>query len=92
MGHPTSRPDILGIVGAVSEDGGFTNAVYFTSNDAASEGERKDIPPEVLNRGDEMMSLASESWSFWTSRHHGWTHPSSPDPPTSVRPQGFDLS
>jgi hypothetical protein len=53
----TSRPDILGIVVAASAEGQFANAVYFTSYDAASEGEREDIPPDVLNRGDEMMSL-----------------------------------
>jgi hypothetical protein len=53
----TSRPDILGIAGAVSEGGQFTNAVYFTSYEAASEGEGKDIPREVHARGDEMMSL-----------------------------------
>ena len=53
----TSRPDILGIVAAVSEDGQFTNAVCFTSYDAAHEGESQHIPADVLNRGDEMMSL-----------------------------------
>ena len=54
----TSRPDILGIVGAVSDDGQFTNAVYFTSYEASIElDEGNDIPPDVRVRGVEMMSL-----------------------------------
>lgn len=53
-----SSPDILAIVGAISTDGGFTNAVYFTSYEASRQlDEGKDIPPDVQARGNEMMSL-----------------------------------
>jgi hypothetical protein len=57
-------PAILGIVGAVSQDGQFTNAVYFTSYGAAREGVGRDIPQAVLSRGDEMMSLTVGELEF----------------------------
>ncbi|HEX2315379.1 MAG TPA: hypothetical protein VHJ17_16670 [Thermomonospora sp.] len=50
------RPDILGGVFCVHPDGGCTTAVYFTSEEAAREGERTEMPPEVKARWDEEMS------------------------------------
>ncbi len=60
----TSRPEILGIVGAVTADGQFINAVYFTTYDAARKGQGQDIPPDVLNRSAEMMSLTVGTLEF----------------------------
>jgi hypothetical protein len=60
----SSRPEILGIVAAVSEDGQFTNAVCFTSYDAAQDGESRKIPPDILQRGDQMMSLTVGELEF----------------------------
>ncbi len=44
---PDYRPDVIGGVVAMHSDGGYTNAVYFTSEQAAREGEGKK-PPEAL--------------------------------------------
>jgi len=41
------RPDVLGGTIALHGDGGFTQVVYFTSEEAARAGERKERPPEV---------------------------------------------
>jgi hypothetical protein len=54
----TAHEDILGIVGVVSDDGGFTNAVYFTSYEASCRlDEDNDMPSDVQARGEEMMTL-----------------------------------
>jgi hypothetical protein len=54
----TSRPEILGIMGVVSAGGQFTNAVYFTSYEAAHGlDDSEAIPADVRARGAEMMSL-----------------------------------
>jgi hypothetical protein len=41
------RPDVIGGVIALHGDGGFTNAVYFTSEEEAREGEGKQPPAEL---------------------------------------------
>jgi hypothetical protein len=41
------RPDVLGGLLCLHGDGGFTEAVYFTSEAEARAGERKQPPPEV---------------------------------------------
>jgi hypothetical protein len=51
------RPDVIGGVVAVHGDDGFTQAVYFTSQEAAREGERKTAPPEVQKLMEEEMAL-----------------------------------
>jgi hypothetical protein len=53
------RPDVIGGLVAMHGDssGGFTQAVYFTSEQAAREGERKEPPPEVAAAMQEQMSL-----------------------------------
>lgn len=56
----TSRPDILGIVGADFGAGQFTYAAYFTSHDTAREvDDGKNMPLEVKARMDEMTSLVT---------------------------------
>lgn len=51
------RPEILGSV-AVGHDGGaYTMAMYFTSEAAAREGERKQPPPELVAQMEEMGKL-----------------------------------
>ena len=54
---PRFRPDILGSVTAEHEDGGFTTAIYFTSEQEAREGERKEPPPEIAAQMEEMNAL-----------------------------------
>ena len=52
------RPDIIGSV-AVGHDGGaYTMVLYFTSEAAAREGERKEVPPELLANMEEMNKLS----------------------------------
>ena len=52
-----ARPEILGSVSVGHEDGKFTSVLYFTSEEEARAGERKELPPEVRETLDEMRSL-----------------------------------
>jgi hypothetical protein len=52
------RPDIIGSVGVEHNGGAYTRAFYFTSEDAAREGERKEPPPELKAQMEEMDSLS----------------------------------
>ena len=51
------RPDILGTVNIGHDNGDWTMAIYFTSEEAAREGERKEPPPEMQQMMKEMESL-----------------------------------
>jgi hypothetical protein len=52
------RPDVIGSVTALYDDGDYTMAIYFTSEAEAREGEKKEPPPELKAQMDEMTSLA----------------------------------
>jgi hypothetical protein len=52
------RPDIIGSVGVGHEGGAYTMALYFTSEAAAREGERKEPPPELKAQMAEMDALS----------------------------------
>jgi hypothetical protein len=52
------RPEIIGSVAVGHEGGAYTMAVYFTSEAAAREGERKELPPELQAQMDEMAALS----------------------------------
>lgn len=52
------RPDIIGSVAAGYEGGAYTMEVYFTSEAAAHEGERKELPPELKTQMEEMDALS----------------------------------
>jgi hypothetical protein len=52
------RPDILGSVAVQHEEGAYTMALYFTSEAAAREGERKEPPPELKAQMEEMDALS----------------------------------
>jgi hypothetical protein len=52
------RPDIIGSVAVGHEGGAYTTAIYFTSEAAAREGERKEPPPELKAQMDEMAALS----------------------------------
>jgi hypothetical protein len=49
------RPDILGMVIAWHGDGGFTQAVYFTSEDAARAGEQAMVDSELMEKFSKLM-------------------------------------
>jgi hypothetical protein len=48
------RPDILGTVSVGHDGGAWTMAIYFTSEQAAREGEQKQPPPQMqeMMKGD----------------------------------------
>ncbi len=52
------RPEVLGSVAVGHEGGGYTMALYFTSEDAAREGERKEPPPALRAQMAEMDRLS----------------------------------
>jgi hypothetical protein len=52
------RPDIIGSVGVGHEGGAYTMALYFTSEEAAREGERKEPPPHLKATMEEMDKLS----------------------------------
>jgi hypothetical protein len=52
------RPDILASVNVGHEGGAWTMALYFTSEEAAREGERKEPPPEVEPVMKELEALS----------------------------------
>jgi hypothetical protein len=52
------RPDIIGSVAVAHEGGAYTMALYFTSEEEAREGERKEPPPELKAQMEEMDALS----------------------------------
>ena len=51
------RPDVLGSVGVGHDGGAYTAVLYFTSEEEAREGERKEMPPEMQAQMAEMGQL-----------------------------------
>ena len=51
------RPDVIGSIAADQSSGEYTVALYFTSEQAAREGEKKEPPPELKAQMDEMEKL-----------------------------------
>jgi hypothetical protein len=51
------RPDLIGTVTAIHEGGEMTTAAYFTSEQEAREGEKKEVPPELMEGMDEINNL-----------------------------------
>jgi hypothetical protein len=52
------RPDILGTVTVGHGNGAWTMAIYFTSEEAAREGERKEPPPAMQQTMTDMQALS----------------------------------
>lgn len=52
------RPEVLGSVAVGHEGGGYTMVLYFTSEEAAREGERKEPPPALRAQMAEMDQLS----------------------------------
>ena len=51
------RPDVIGSVAVGHEGGAYTMAMYFTSEEAAREGERREPPPQLKAQMEEMNQL-----------------------------------
>ena len=54
------RPDILGGIVGIDDDGTFTQAFYFTSEAEARVGEKQEIPDEMRESIEESMSRTSD--------------------------------
>ncbi len=52
------RPDIIGSLAVEHDDGAYTMALYFTSEEEAREGERKEVPPALKAQMEEMDALS----------------------------------
>ena len=64
----TLRPDILGTVSIGHDGDAWTTAIYFTSEEAAREGERKEPPPELAETMAQMQSLTIGEPAFYDLR------------------------
>jgi hypothetical protein len=64
----TLRPEILGTLTASHDRDAWTMAIYFTSEEAAREGERKEPPPEAQRVMDELNALAVGEPTFFDLR------------------------
>lgn len=69
------RPDVLGATIAIDDDGFFTETIAFTSEAAAREAERKEVPPEARQVIEEEMSLLDDVTYLdlhqpWFASHH----------------------
>lgn len=58
------RPDVTGSVAVGHEGGAYTMALYFTSEQAAREGERKEPPPQLKAQMEEMNQLSISEPEF----------------------------
>ena len=58
------RPDVIGSVVVGHEGGAYTMAMYFTSEQAAREGERKEPPPQLKAQMEEMNRLSAGEPEF----------------------------
>jgi hypothetical protein len=63
------RPDIIGSVAVGHEGGAYTMTFYFTSEQAAREGERKEPPPQLKAQMEEMNQLSIGEPEFLDLRH-----------------------
>jgi hypothetical protein len=54
------RPDIIGAVECLKEDGAFVMAMYFTSEAEAREGEKEPMPPEMKELMEEGQSNTTD--------------------------------
>jgi hypothetical protein len=67
------RPDIVGSLAALHDGGRYTMAIYFTSEEAAREGERKEPPPALKAQMDEMNALTTGVPDFFDLKQP-WLH------------------
>jgi hypothetical protein len=67
------RPDVVGSVAAQHDGGRYTMAMYFTSEEEAREGERKEPPPNLKAQMDELNALSVGVPEFFDIRQP-WMH------------------
>jgi hypothetical protein len=71
-----ARPDVIGSLIAFHEGGEFTMTIYFTSEEAAREGEKKEAPPELKAEMEEMNAMSQGVPEFLDLRHPWLDSPS----------------
>jgi hypothetical protein len=62
------RPDILGSLSIGHDDGEWTQVIYFSSEAAAREGERREMPPEAQALMAEMITISAGPPEFFDLR------------------------
>jgi hypothetical protein len=67
------RPDIIGSVNVLHDGDAWTMALYFTSEEEAREGERKEPPPEMEAMMKEMETLSVGEPSYFDLKDP-WLH------------------
>jgi hypothetical protein len=72
---PKYRPDVIGGMIAIDEAGFVTETIAFTSEKAAREAEKKELPPDVSRLVEEEMSLFDDVKYLdlhrpWFASHH----------------------
>jgi hypothetical protein len=67
------RPDILGTMSIDHDGGAWTMAIYFTSEEEAREGEKKETPPEMAETMKEMEKLTVGEPAFFDLKDP-WLH------------------
>lgn len=72
------RPDVIGSVGVQHGDA-YTVALYFTSEEEAREGERKEPPPNLKALMEEMDSLAVGTPDFFDLKQPWLFSPQAPE-------------
>jgi len=64
------RPDIIGGTVAIDKDGYFTQTIAFTTEAEAREGEKKEMPQEMVDQMADMNSVMSDV--SYHDLHHPW--------------------
>ena len=67
------RPDIIGSLSVEYDEDAWTMALYFTSEEEAREGERKEPPPEMAKLMQEMDTLSKGEPRFFDLKDP-WLH------------------
>jgi hypothetical protein len=62
------RPDILGSLSIDHDGGEWTQVIYFSSEEAAREGERREMPPEAQALMAEMITISAGPPEFFDLR------------------------
>ena len=67
------RPEILGTMSVGHDGDAWTMAIYFTSEEAAREGEKKEPPPEMMELMQEMEQLSVGDTTYFDLKEP-WLH------------------
>ena len=59
------RPDVIGSLAVQHDGGAYTMAIYFTSENDAREGEKKEPPPELKAQMEELDALSTGEPEFF---------------------------